>query len=160
MIYSSKEQFRSNASHIGWVFALGLGIASGDSSFSQASEYLDIARVLIGRGYSSAEFSCEDGSRLTANYEVRPDYGPTVILASSGEKSISLSLSRYLQPADFEISQCTVGISVGTFRTESLEVMVCYRTPKDIESLRVRSKVGSFFEEVADCRVRNTTRSK
>ena len=125
---------------------LGLSAAQG-----QSAEKWDVARTLVGIGNSATAYSCSDGSELEAQYDVRMDRGPVVVLLRDGVKVGTLN--RYLSPSPFEISQCSLGISDSSFQSESLDVMVCYQQPGQINLIQITEKKGSRALERVRCEV-------
>ncbi len=117
----------------------------------QSAEKWDVARTLVGTGNSATAYSCSDGSELEAQYDVLMDRGPVVVLLRDGAKVGTLN--RYLSLSPFEISQCTLGISDSSFQSESLEVMVCYQNPEQINRIEISEKKGSRRSPLIRCEV-------
>lgn len=122
-------------------------------SSAQAAPRTDIAQELIGRGNAAATYSCKDGSTLSARYEVRADRGETLLLQFNG-KSAGM-ISRYISPVDAEINQCILGQDY-----EGQGIMVCYRTPTEIESIDLGRFSGHSFQTTSHCFVQSVRKSR
>ena len=138
----------------GWR-TIGRHGAAGIEAVSHASGgqgSVDLAKVLIGKGNSAAEYQCSDGSQVSAAYEVTADEGPMVVLSKENREAVRLK--RHLNSSGYEISQCVTGVSSSEFGGGVFDVLVCYRTPTEIETISVREKIGSKYTQILRCGVR------
>jgi len=135
-----------------WTFA-ALTVTSLAAS-AQAQDPIDIAKILIGAGHQSATYTCADGATMQAVYDIRPDMGPTVIISHNGKEAYKLH--RYMKPSEYEINQAVLAVSFDS----SSAIEVFYRTPTEIETIRLGYRTGQRTEMTHRCSVRSVTYAK
>ena len=116
-----------------WVGALG--ICANVRADESLRGRIDVALIVVGRGYSWVDYSCQGGTSLRATYVPYSTEGEKVEFWSDGE--LVASSPRYLSPVDAEISQCVSGKS----SRRSFGATFCYSAPEVLSSI----DLGTFY---------------
>jgi hypothetical protein len=120
---------------------------------TQASESIDIAQLLIGRGNQAVVFQCRDHTVLKATYEIRPDLGPTLLFTQDSQEVFKIG--RYLQPQNvpYEINQATLAQS----KDGSAAVSIYWSSKSQVDSLELGRMQANSFISILRCVVQSTT---